>query len=137
MAYLSTWRFARISPRKARLVSDLIRGKSADQALNLLKFSKKRAAVMVTKVLATAIADAGENKADMEDLYVSRSFCDAGPIVKRMQPKDRGKSYAIFKRTCHISVEVDIGAAELAALKKTKKKLPRAGARAGAAEKAA
>ena len=136
MAYLSTWRFARISPRKARLLSDLIRGKAADEALTLLRFSKQRSALMVAKVLKAAIADADEKKADVEDLYVSRSFCDAGPIIKRMQQKDRGKSYAIHKRPCHICVEVDEGAAQREEARKAKKK-SRAVARTGAAEKAA
>ncbi len=136
MAYLSTWRFARISPRKARLLADLIRGKSAGDAITLLKFSKQRSALMVAKVLNAAIADAGEKEADVEDLYVSRSFCDAGPIIKRMQQKDRGKSYAIHKRTCHISVEVDEGAAARSEARRAKKR-NRAGEPAGAAEKAA
>ena len=110
MAYVSTWRFARIAPRKARLVVDLIRGKPVGEALDLLKFSRKRAAVMVGKVLRSAIANADNGEADVEDLYVVRSFCDGGPIIKRMQPKDRGKSYSIFKRTCHITIEVNEGA---------------------------
>ncbi len=121
MAYISTWRFAKISPRKARLLTDLIRGKSVAEAIDLLKFSKKRGAVMVGKVLNSAVANADEKEADVEDLYVVRSFCDAGPIVKRMQPKDRGKSYAILKRTCHITVTVDEGAERRLAAQKALK----------------
>lgn len=121
MAYISTWRFAKISPRKARLLTDLIRGKSVAEAMDLLKFSKKRGAVMVGKVLNSAVANADEKEADVEDLYVAGSFCDAGPIVKRMQPKDRGKSYAILKRTCHITVTVDEGAERRLAAKKALK----------------
>ena len=112
MAYISTWRFAKITPRKARLLADLIRGQSVAEALDLLKFSKKRAAIMLTKTLRSAVANADEAEADVENLYVCRCFCDAGPIIKRFAPKDRGKSYRILKRTCHITVEVDEGARE-------------------------
>ena len=111
MPYVSTWRFARIPARKARLLTDLIRNKPVGVALDLLKFSKKRAAVMVGKVLQSAIANAGEKEAEVEELYVQKSFCDDGPIMKRMMPKDRGKSYSIFKRSCHITVVVEEGAA--------------------------
>ena len=109
MAFVSKWRFARITARKARLLTDLIRHKPVGQALDLLKFNKKRGAIMVAKVLKSAIANADEQEADVENLHVSRSFCDDGPIMKRFQPKDRGKSYSIFKRLCHITVEVDEG----------------------------
>ena len=111
MAFVSKWRFARITARKARLLTDLIRNKSVGEALDLLKFNKKRGAIMVAKVLRTAIANADVQEADVENLYVSKSFCDDGPIMKRMQQKDRGKSYSIFKRTCHITVEVEEGEA--------------------------
>ena len=112
--FVSTWRFAKIAPRKARLVADLIRGKSVDDAFDLLKFSKKRAAVMIVKVLKAAVASADAGQVDVGDLYVSESFCYAGPIIKRMMPKDRGKSYRILKRTCHITVGVAEGAQERA-----------------------
>ncbi len=107
MPYVSQWRFAKITARKARLLTDLIRHKPVGEALDLLKFNKKRGAVMVAKVLKSAVANADAQEADVEDLYVSRSFCDDGPIMKRMQPKDRGKSYSIFKRFCHITVELE------------------------------
>ena len=109
MAFLSKWRFARITARKARLLTDLIRNKPVGEALDLLKFNKKRGAVMVAKVLKSAIANADAQEADVENLYVSKSFSDDGPIMKRFMPKDRGKSYSIFKRTCHITIEVDEG----------------------------
>jgi large subunit ribosomal protein L22 len=109
MAFVSKWRFARITARKARLLTDLIRNKPVGEALDLLKFNKKRGAVMVAKVLKSAVANADAAEADVENLFVSKSFCDDGPIMKRFQPKDRGKSYSIFKRLCHITVEVDEG----------------------------
>ena len=109
MAFVSKWRFARITARKARLLTDLIRNKPVGEALDLLKFNKKRGAIMVAKVLKSAIANADVKEADVENLFVSKSFCDDGPIMKRFQPKDRGKSYSIFKRMCHITVEVEEG----------------------------
>lgn len=120
--FISTWRFAKIAPRKARLVADLIRGKSVDDAFDLLKFSKKRAAVMIVKVLKAAVASADAQQVNVSDLYVAESFCDAGPIVKRMMPKDRGKSYRILKRTCHITVGVAEGAEERANAAEDRKK---------------
>ena len=120
--FISTWRFAKIAPRKARLVADLIRGKSVDDAFDLLKFSKKRAAVMIVKVLKAAVASADAQQVNVSDLYVAESFCDAGPIVKRMMPKDRGKSYRILKRTCHITVGVAEGAEERANVAEDRKK---------------
>jgi large subunit ribosomal protein L22 len=125
--FISTWRFAKIAPRKARLVADLIRGKDVDDAFDLLKFSKKRAAVMVVKVLKAAVANADAQQVNVSDLYVAESFCDAGPIVKRMMPKDRGKSYRILKRTCHITIGVAPGAGARAEAKESRqnKKKPR------------
>ncbi|MCL2645660.1 MAG: 50S ribosomal protein L22 [Phycisphaerales bacterium] len=109
MPYVSQWKFARISARKARLLTDLIRNKPVGEALDALKFNKKRGAIMVAKVLKSAIANADVKEADVEELYVSRSFCNDGPIMKRFQPKDRGKSFSIFKRMCHITIEVEEG----------------------------
>ena len=107
MAFSSKWRFARITARKARLLTDLIRNKPVGEALDLLKFNKKRGAIMVAKVLKSAIANADAKEADVEELFVSKSFCDDGPIMKRFMPKDRGKAYNIMKRTSHLVVTVD------------------------------
>lgn len=122
MAFTSKWRFARISARKARLLTDLIQNKPVDVALDLLRFNKKRAAVMVSKVLKSAIANADAQEADTESLVVVKAFCDDGPIMKRFQPKDRGKAYEIKKRTCHITVEVDEGQVKPKKAKKAKTK---------------
>jgi large subunit ribosomal protein L22 len=113
MAYSAKWRFARITARKARLLTDLIRNKPVGEALDLLKFNKKRGAIMVAKVLKSAIANADIKEADVEELFVSKSFCDDGPIMKRFMPKDRGKSFSIFKRLCHITIEVEEGSPKL------------------------
>ena len=111
MPYVSKHRFARITARKVRLMTDLIQNKAVGEALDLLKFNKKRAAIFVTKVLQSAIANADTKEADVENLYVQAAFCDDGPIMKRFMPKDRGKSFSIFKRTCHITVAVEEGTA--------------------------
>jgi large subunit ribosomal protein L22 len=107
MAFVSKYKYARISPRKARLVADMIRGKSLDEALNLLTFSKRRGAVFVKKTLQAAVADAEEQDADVTTLFVSESRVDEGPTIKRWQPKDRGRAHPINKRTSHIVIGVE------------------------------
>jgi len=107
MAHKAIHRFARIAPRKARLVADLIRGKRIDEALTELEFSKKRAAWYFKAVLKSAIANAEEAEADVASLFVSESRVDAGPTIKRWQPKDRGRAHPIMKRTSHLHVAVD------------------------------
>ena len=107
MAFTSKHRFARIAPRKARLVMDLIRGRSVDDALNLLRFSKRRAAAMIEKVVKSAVANATEKEIDTDELIVKECWVDPGPIIKRFQPKDRGKAYAIQKKTSHLVVSVE------------------------------
>jgi large subunit ribosomal protein L22 len=100
-------RHARIAPRKARLILDLIRGRDVDEALSLLQFSKKRAAVLVDKVVRSAVANAGEKEADTGSLFVKEAWADPGPTMKRFMPKDRGKAYNIMKRTSHLVVTLE------------------------------
>ena len=107
MAYRAAHRFARIAPRKARLVADLIRGMKVDEAMNSLEFSKRRAAYYLKAVLKSAIANAEENEANVASLYVSESRVDEGPTIKRWQPKDRGRAHPINKRTSHLHIAVD------------------------------
>ena len=107
MAFKATHRYARIAPRKARLILDLIRGRDVEDALALLKFSKKRAAVLVDKVVRSAVANAGEQEADTGALYVKEAWADPGPTMKRFMPKDRGKAYDIMKRTSHLVVSLE------------------------------
>ncbi|MCG3127050.1 MAG: 50S ribosomal protein L22 [Phycisphaerae bacterium] len=107
MSYQATHRYARISERKARLVVGLIRGRRCDDALSILKFTPTRASHMVARVLNSAIANANEQEANMSRLFVAEAFVNAGPIIKRFQPKDRGRAHPIHKRTCHITVLVD------------------------------
>jgi len=107
MPWQSKHRYARISPRKARLIADMIRGRDVQDALNILKFTPNRAAVMVSKVLTSAVANANEAEADVERLFVDRAFVDEGPTIKRWHPKDRGRAHPIMKRTSHITVVVE------------------------------
>ena len=100
-------RYVRVSPRKARLVVDLIRGKSIDDARAILRFSPRAAAEIVEKVLNSAVANAEKNlhvKAD--DLFVGSTFVDEGPTLKRIQPRAMGRAFRINKRTSHITVVV-------------------------------
>ncbi len=107
--WTSIHRYARISPRKARLVTGLIAGRHVDDALAILKFTEKRASVLVDKVVRAAIADADEQEADVRRLYVHEARVDEGPTIKRWRPKDRGRAHPILKRTSHIVVSVDQG----------------------------
>ena len=107
MEAIAKHNFARISPQKARLVADLIRGKSVDQALEILTFSNKKAAVLVKKVLESAIANAEHNEgADIDDLNVAKIFVDEGPTMKRIMPRAKGRADRILRRSSHITVVV-------------------------------
>ena len=107
MEALAKHNFARISPQKARLVADQIRGKPVDQALEILPFSNKKAAVLVKKVLESAIANAEHNEgADIDDLNVAKIFVDEGPIMKRIMPRAKGRADRILKRSSHITIVV-------------------------------
>jgi large subunit ribosomal protein L22 len=105
----SSYRFAPISARKARLVTQLIAGRSVQDALDILKFTRKRAATMIDKVLKSAIADADEQQADAESLYVSCARVDDAGVrigTKRFIPKDRGRAHPINKKACHIHITI-------------------------------
>lgn len=98
---------ANISAQKTRLVADQVRGMPVEAALNLLTFSKKKAAVLVKKVLESAIANAEHNDgADIDELIVSTIFVDEGPTLKRLKARAKGRADRIFKRTCNITVMV-------------------------------
>ncbi|HET6370587.1 MAG TPA: 50S ribosomal protein L22 [Nitrospiria bacterium] len=106
-------RYVRIAPRKARLVVDLIRGKSAAEALTLLKFTPRHAARVVEKLLKSAVANAEQKEiGDVDELVVSRAFVDGGPTLKRFQPRAMGRAGAIHKRTSHITLVVSGGEEE-------------------------
>ena len=97
----------KLSPQKARLVADQIRGKRVDVAINILSFAPQKAAGLVRKVLESAIANAENNEgADVDELKVSAIFVDAGVTMKRIRPRAKGRADRILKRTCHITVSV-------------------------------
>jgi large subunit ribosomal protein L22 len=108
MSYHAIHRYARIGPRKARLVADMIRGKRIDEALTSLVFSKQRAAWYFKAVLKSAIDNAEQQEADVHNLYVSESRVDQGPVIKRWRPKDRGRAHPIKKHTSHLYVTVEV-----------------------------
>jgi large subunit ribosomal protein L22 len=100
-------RGARISPQKARLVADQVRGKHVEDALDILTFSPKKAAHLIKKVLESAIANAENNEgADIDELKVSAIFVDEGMTMKRIQPRAKGRADRILKRSSHITVKV-------------------------------
>jgi large subunit ribosomal protein L22 len=107
MAWQAKHRFARIAPRKAKLIADMIRGENAQYALNVLKFTPNRAATLIAKVLTSAVANANEAEADVDRLVVADARVDSGPTIKRFQEKDRGRAHRILKRTSHIVVVVE------------------------------
>ncbi|MFW9609397.1 MAG: 50S ribosomal protein L22 [Aquaspirillum sp.] len=98
---------ARVSAQKARLVADLIRGKSVEQALNILTFSPKKSAELLKKVLESAIANAEHNEgADIDTLKVATVYVDKGPSLKRFSARAKGRGNRIEKQTCHITLFV-------------------------------
>ncbi len=100
-------RFVRIAPRKARVVANLIKQKDVEEALGILRYTPKRGAEIVSKVLKSAVANAEHNlELPRHDLYVDRAFVDEGPTLKRVRPRARGRRYLIRKRTSHITVVV-------------------------------
>ena len=109
LVWRSSYRFAPMSARKVRLVTQLIVGRRVQDAMDTLKFTRKRAAAMVNKVLKTAVADADEQQADVDNLYVSEACVDDAGIrigTKRWMPKDRGRAHPIQKKACHIHITV-------------------------------
>lgn len=96
-----------ISPQKARLVADQVRGKPVADALDILNFSTKKAAVLVRKVVESAIANAENNEgADIDELRISEIFVNAGRTQKRIRPRAKGRADRILKRASHITVTV-------------------------------
>jgi large subunit ribosomal protein L22 len=101
----ATLKHARVAPRKARLVVDLIRDKQAGEALNMLRFVKRHAAKVVEKVLKSALANAQVKEiGDPDTLWVSTAYVNGGPTLKRVQPGPMGRANPIKKRTSHITL---------------------------------
>ncbi len=98
---------APLSAQKARLVGDQIRGLPVEKALNILRFSTKKAAAIIIKILESAIANAEHNEsADIDELFVSTVFVNEGSTLKRVRARAKGRANHILKRTCHITVKV-------------------------------
>ena len=98
------------SPRKMRLVVDMIRGKEVFRALGILKFSNKEAAARVEKLLRSAVANweaKNERKAEAGELFVKTVFVDCAPMLKRLRPAPQGRGYRIRKRSNHVTIYVD------------------------------
>lgn len=97
----------RLSPQKARLVADLVRGKKVDYALNILNFSPKKGAEIIKRVVESAIANAEHiNGADIDELFIKTIYVDKGIILKRIRARAKGRAGKITKPTCHIKVTV-------------------------------
>lgn len=115
MSYPSTHRYARISPTKVRPLADMVRGKFADEALEILRFQPHRGARLLEKVIKSALGNAQDpenpqNKGrtvNLESLVVSKAFVDGGPMFKRVQPRSRGMAFVIRKRFAHIHVTLE------------------------------
>ncbi len=101
-------KYIRISPQKARLVADVVRGMNVDQAITTLRFMPKKGAGILRKVIESAVANATQNdQADVDNLYVKSIMIDGGPSLKRIRPRAMGRATGIIKRTSHITVILD------------------------------
>ena len=101
-------RYVRVSPRKARLVMDQIRGKKVEEALTLLSFASQRVAKILIKLINSAVANAQQRSdIDVDRLYIEKIFADEGPILKRFRPRAMGRATRILKRTSHLTVVLD------------------------------
>jgi large subunit ribosomal protein L22 len=101
-------RYVRIAPRKVRIVTELVKGKSAEEALTILKFLPKKAARLVSKTLQSAVANAEQNpNVDVDTLYIKRIYVDGGPSLKRWRARAMGRATRILKRTSHITIILD------------------------------
>ena len=99
--------FVRISPRKVKIVLDLIRGKDTDEAEAILKYTPKAACEVVGKLLKSAVANAENKDMDVDNLFVKECKVDQGPTLKRMRPRAQGRGFRINKKTSHISLVLE------------------------------
>ncbi len=101
-------KYIRISPQKARLVADVVRGKPVGEALTILSFMPKKGARIIKKVLESALANADQNPSiDIETLYIKKIVVDEGPRLKRWRPRAMGRAYGIKHRLSHITIVLD------------------------------
>ena len=108
MEATATLKYLKMSPQKVRLVADLVRGKKVEEALAILRFTRKSCAKDLEKLLRSAVANAEnkENAPDVDELVVSRIYVNEGPREKRVQPAPMGRAYQVQKRKAHITVHV-------------------------------
>ncbi len=101
-------KYIRISPQKARLVADVVRGMGVDQAITILRFMPKKGAEVIKKVVESAVANAThDEQTDVDKLYIKKIIIDGGPSLKRISPRAQGRATGIIKRTSHITVVLD------------------------------
>ncbi|MEL6347095.1 MAG: 50S ribosomal protein L22 [Myxococcota bacterium] len=106
-------RMARVSPQKARLVADLVRGRLVGEALEILTFTRKKSAALIKGVVESAVANAeykaerGDESLDIDDLIIREIYVDQGPTLRRFRPRARGMATRIHKKTAHITVILD------------------------------
>ena len=125
-------RGSRMSASKARVVLDLIRGRDVVSADQILQFTEREAARVVRKVLASAVANAVNNDSlEAETLYVKACYADEGPTLRRFKPRARGRATRINKRTCHITIVLDVIEADLLAVVQARRERAVTGRRAG------
>ena len=107
MKVTSTLKYARISPQKARMIVDIIRGNKVMNATNTIKFMPQKAAGIIRKILDSAIANAENNNgADIDDLKISKAYVNEAPTFKRFRARARGRGTRILKRNSHITIEL-------------------------------
>ena len=101
-------RYVRVTPQKARLVADLVRGRDVDEALRMLQFTQKRSAPMISKLISSAVANAADTapSVDVDDLFVKTIFVEGSPTLRRSLPRPQGRATRILKRTSHITIEL-------------------------------
>jgi large subunit ribosomal protein L22 len=108
MEVMAVTRYVRISPRKARLVTELVKGKPVEEALTILKFLPKKGAHLMSKTLRSALANAEQDpNIDVDTLYIKRIYVDEGPTMKHWRPRAMGGATRILKRSSHITVVLD------------------------------
>jgi large subunit ribosomal protein L22 len=101
---------AKLSAQKGRLVADMVRGQKVDRALNILAFTPKKGAVIIKKVLESAIANAEHNNgADIDELKITRIYVEKGPVLKRFHARAKGRGNRVLKHTCHVFLTVGDG----------------------------
>ena len=98
-------RFLQISPRRMRLVADLVRGKMVNSAIEILRFTNKKGAKLISKGIKSAVANAEQTKQiDIDTLYIKRIMVDGGPMIKRWLPRAMGRANRVLKHTSHLTV---------------------------------